>query len=187
MDNEITNTVYESLKSASAKLLPTINEFTEVETAIHSNRFTEEYLRKTLYPREKQLRNALDEAGHKAIQDAHKLVEQYKKDAAEINCLDPAALTDDIRLLNSGISLFPRDIQAILKRNEGNRTMTQLVLRYAQEHDINIQGLEYNRGEDHSRIADALDGILTYYEKWITRNNNLEMLDRFFGVRTQGK
>ena len=52
-------------------------------------------------------------------------------------------LTDDAKLLTMGLPLNEKDLKQILERNENNRTMIKLVLRYADAHDIHLP-VQYN-------------------------------------------
>lgn len=60
-----------------------------------------------IYPKRDALRRKIETASEGAIQEARNLVAQYRADAAELNNLDPAELTDDVKLLQSGITLLP--------------------------------------------------------------------------------
>ena len=85
-------------------------------------------------------------------------------------------------MLQSGISLRPNDIQAILKRNRGNRTMLQLTLRYAEEHKIDTHGTFYVGGQQEKETADNLDEMLYYVAKYIDKPEAKEMIDKFFNM-----
>ena len=50
--------------------------------------------------------------------------------------LNPAELTDDVKLLNCGAPLDERDLHQMAARNSGNRTMTRLIENYARQHNI---------------------------------------------------
>ena len=72
------------------------------------------------------------------------------------------------------------EIANILKRNAGNRTMTQIVLRYAKEHNIDTGGTYYIGGQQEEETARGLDTIISYYAKWIDKPNAKDMLTKFF-------
>ena len=180
MDNNIVQTVYDTLAEATKEINPVIAQREDLEGKIRSNRYSSQALRDEIYPQRDALKRKIEGACSAAISKAKALVQQYRQDAAELDNLDPADITDDIKLFQSGIVLLPRDIQAILKRNANNRTMTQIALRYAQEHDIDMKGTFYIGGEAERQNADNLDTLIHYYEKWIDKGNGLEMLDKFF-------
>ena len=58
--------------------------------------------------------------------------------------------------------------------------MTQLALRYAKEHHIDMKGTYYIGGEAEKETARNLDGIVDYYARWIDKENAHEMLRKFF-------
>lgn len=180
MDNNIVQTVYSTLESHTDEISKVIAERDALEEKAKSGRYTPQALKDDIYPKRDELRRKVQSMCDSALQEAKGHVEQYRRDAAAMNNLDPAELTDDVKLLQSGITLLPRDIQGILKRCEGNRTMTQIVLRYAKEHDIDTGGTFYIGGQQEEQTARGLDTILTYYKNWIDKPNAKEMLTKFF-------
>ena len=180
MDNNIVQTVYDTLEARTDEISKTIAERDKLEEKAKSGRYTPQALQSDIYPKRDALRNQARNQAEAAIQEAKNLVSQYRADAAELNNLDPAELTDDVKLLQSGITLLPRDIQGILKRNAGNRTMTQIVLRYAKEHNIDTGGTYYIGGQPEEETARGLDTIISYYAKWIDKPNAKDMLTKFF-------
>ncbi len=183
MDNNIVQTVYNTLEAHTEEIGKTIAERDKLEGKIKSGRYTRQALEKEVYPKRDELRRKVQDDSAAAIQAAKALVEQYRQDAARMNDLDPSQLTDDIKLMQGGIPLVPRDIMAILERNKDNRTMTQIALRYAKEHNIDTGTTYYMGGQQEEETARNLDGILKYYARWIDKPNAKQMLDRFFGVR----
>ena len=151
-----------------------------LETKIKENRYSRQALEKEIYPQRDALRAEIRTKSEGAIKEAKGLIEKYRQDAEALNDLDPAEITDDIKLLQAGIPLLPRDIQAILKRNSSNRTMTQLALRYAEEHKIDTHGTFYIGGQQEKETADTLDGMLYYVEKYIDKPDAQTMIDKFF-------
>jgi len=180
MDKNIVQTVYSTLEEATKDLTPTRDELEALEGEIRSGRYSSHVMQHEIYPKRDALKSTLQGKRDAAISKAHALVAQYRQDAAELDNLDPADLTDDIKLFQSGIVLLSRDIEAVLKRNAGNRTMTQIALRYAKEHDIDMKGTFYIGGEAERQNADNLDTLIRYYERWIDKENALQMLDAFF-------
>ena len=182
MDNNIVQTVFDTLEARTDEISKDVAERDKLEEKIKSGRYSPQALKDDIYPKRDALRRKVQDDSAAAIDAAKKLVAQYRADAAELDTLDPADITDDIKLLQSGITLLPRDIQAILKRNASNRTMTQIVLRYAKEHNIDTGGTCYIGGQREKENADSLDGIIGYYAKWIDKPNGKEMLRKFFNV-----
>lgn len=182
MDTNIFQTVYQSLEKSTNSISRSVAERERLEARIKSGRYTQQAIQQELTPQLEALKKQIAADSEKAIRDAKTLVEKYRADAEKLNNLDPAELTDDIKLFQTGIPLLPRDIQAILERNSGNRTMTQLALRYAKEHGIETGGTNYVGGEAERQTANNLDGIIRYYSRWIDKRNAKDVLRRFFNV-----
>ena len=185
MENDITSAVYDSLRESTEALAETKKEYDAVEKKASSGKYSHQELEKNIYPAMSRLRIQMRQDAEQAIRNAQGLVTKYRADNEALNRLDPAQITDDIKLLQSGIQLLPKDIDAILERSRGNRTMTQLAFRYAKEHNIDVAGLrgKYEYGRKEEELAKNLEGTVHIYERWITKPNALAMLDRFFGLQ----
>ena len=181
MDRNIEDTVFRTLDKHAEEIGKVVAERDNLEEEIRSNRYSSRVMKEEMYPKRDDLLRKIDSMRETAIREAKDHINQYRKEAEELNNLNPNALTDDIKLLQSGITLLPRDIEAILKRNEGNRTMIQIALRYAKEHDIEVNTY-YIGGEEEKSIADTLDTVLYHYKKWIDKPNGRAMLRKFFAV-----
>ena len=182
MDNNITQTVFDTLEARTAEISKDIAERDALEEKIMSGRYTQQALHTDIYPKRNALRRKIADASEAAIQEAKNLVNQYRADVAESNRLDPSQLTDDVKLLQPGIVLNPADIQGMLKRNEGNRTMLQVILRFAEANGIDTGKTYYIGGQAEENNARNLETILFYYKKWIDKPNAKDMLYKFFNV-----
>lgn len=103
-----------------------------------------------------KLRQDIARALKTAENDVAALNRQFADELRGLDALDPAQLTDDARLLTSGLPLTEKDYRAILQRSEGNRTMQQLTLRSAKEKGIDL-GVVY---VPSSRAAQDVEGTL---------------------------
>lgn len=175
----ISQQVYDILDADTAGLDELKNELASVENDIRSGRFNIEALNKELYPKKDALNRQLKDESDRAIEHAKKRVDEYRKAAEKENVLDASKITDDIKLLQPGITLLERDIEGILNRNKNNRTMVQIVMRYAKEHDIPVKPA-YQGFLQEENTARQLDTVISYYAKWIDKPNAKEMLDKFF-------
>jgi len=68
----------------------------------------------------------------------------------------------------------------MLKRNATNRTMVQIIMRYANEHNIDTGSVYYIAGQEERQTAQNLETILFYYKNWIDKPEAKKMLDKFF-------
>ena len=182
MDNNITQTVYEMLDSRTDEIIGMANQINELDSKVKSGRYSQMTITNEFQPKMAELRSARDKACKSALDEARSLISEFRKDNAKVNQLNPAELTDDVKLLQPGIVLKPRDIEGMLERNADNRTMTQIILRYAEENKINTDKIYYYGGQEEEKTAKALDSILYYYKNWIDKPNAKEMLNKFFGV-----
>lgn len=180
----ITEQVYTALSESTEAIAKDVAEYTALENKSKSGNLTEKGLKEEVWPTMNGLRIKIRKDSEAAIRNAEKMVAEYRESFARLNDLDPELITNDIKLLQAGIPLLPRDLEAILERSKGNRTMTQLALRYAKQHKINLQGIwgKYAPSNEEEKTAASLEGILHYYSHWINKGNARQMLDKFFGI-----
>lgn len=105
--------------------------------------YTAEYVNGTLNPKIKALQKKMQAMRDEGKRTVSEMCDTYRKELMEQDQLDPEKITADINLLNAGISLNADDLKTMIARNSGNRTMQQLILRYAADHKIET-GLQYN-------------------------------------------
>lgn len=179
---DIIETVYESLKGSTEEVQKAVKSLDTLEKEIDSGRYSPQALRGEIGEKRNELRKKVESATTAAFREAESLIDQYKKDVKESNRLDPADLTDDVKLLQPGIVLKAEDIKGMLERNQDNKTMTQIILRYAEEHGIKT-GTYYVGGHAEEQSAENLKGVLSIYKGWIAEPNAMDMLDTFFGVK----
>lgn len=180
----ITEQVYTALSESTEAIAKDVAKYTKLQDESKSGKFTEKGIKEDLWPAMNNLRIKIRNDSDAAIKNAKNMIAQYREDSAKLNNLDPELITNDIKLLQAGVPLLPRDLEAILERNQGNITMVQLTLRYAKQNKIDLKGIQakyalFNEEED---TANALDGIVYYYSHWINKGNARQMLDKFFGV-----
>lgn len=180
IDGNIIENVYDTLSTHTEKIGSAIAERDSLEEKIKAGRYSPQALRDEIYPQRDELNRKIENMTAAAFKEAESQIAQFRQDVAESNRLDPADLTDDVKLLQPGIILTPEDIQGMIKRNEDNRTMLQVILRYAQQNNIDTGNLLYVGGQQEEETAQNLEGILYYYKKWINEPKALEMLDQFF-------
>ena len=178
----IIETVYDALKESTKEVQKVIEEKTQLEEKVRTGRYSVKTVNDEIKPRIDDLKQKILSMKEKTFADAKALVDGYRNEIDEQNNLDPKEINDDIKLLQAGIPLTVRDVEAILKRNENNRTMTQLAIRYAAQHDLKIENsYKFEREQNEAKaVADALDQALTYFPNWIDTGKAYDMLDKFF-------
>lgn len=177
----IDKTIFEILDARADEIAADVSERDALDVLIRSGRYKQEYIQNDLFPKRSALQQKIRNASDAAINEAKALVNQYRQDTLNRNRLDPAEMTDDVKLLAPGIVLEQRDIIGMLERNAGNRTMTQIILRYAKEHDFET-GLHFDDGHAEAEHAKDLEGVISLYAKWIDKPKAKQMLRTFFQV-----
>ena len=184
MDNNIEQNVYNYL----AETLTEINDSTDkhnldhYESEIKAGHYTPQALAADINPTCDQLRTRLRGQYNQMMDNARKMIAEYRTEAERLNELNPDDINDDIKLLQTGVDLLPRDIEALLRRNSDNRTMIQLILRYAEAHNIETSSMYAGTSAEMQR-AETLDRVLLYFDKWKDTPDARDMLDKFFGVK----
>lgn len=182
MDNNLANEVYTHLKDSTTALEELKAQVAELEQKCSSGKYSDSQIAK-YKEQQKDLRREIRRDSDAAIAAAQGLVDAYETDARREMELVPTDLTDDIRLLNAGIRLTENDLEAMLRRNAGNLTMQQILIRYAAENGIAIRQHGFPEFAGKLSAAQDMRGIVDYYSKWITEGNAMVMLDKFFNVR----
>ena len=134
--NGITKEGLKTLQDLSAQL-------TKVSEDISSGKYSGEYVREKLIPQRDSLRSQMDDTRHNANKEVQRICAEYTDELRAQDDLDPSLLTEDVKLLQAGVKLTQRDIKAMLNRNADNHTMTQVILRYCKENDIDTGGVHY--------------------------------------------
>lgn len=182
-------TIYKSLREGAEALRPKTAQLKRIQEEIDSGRFTRETIEKELRPEADELKRDIDKAGHAAILATMALVNQYRADVEAGERLDPAAIDDnDMKLLRTGL-LRANDIEALLSKNSGNRTMCTLISRFAQDNGIEISqesrarlGMEHNAAFEEIETAET---VTSCFEKWIGDRDSIRILNSFFGMTEQ--
>jgi len=179
--DELIKVVRNNLENSTQKITAKIDRLEELNKIAQSGRYTQKALVQEVYPERDRLRREIQDDAEAARRAARKLVTAYQDRLRDEDNLDPAQITDDIKLFTAGIPLLSRDINAILARNSANRTMTQITLRYAKEHDIDIGRVYYIGNEEKISQAEQVSSVIDMYcDRWISKPGGGEMLDKFF-------
>ena len=180
----ITEQVYTALSESTEAIAKDVAKYTKLQDESKSGKLTEKGIKEDLWPAMNDLRIKIRNDSEAAIRNAENMVAEYRKNAARLNDLDPRRLTDDVRLLQAGVTLLPKDLEAILERNKDNRTMVRIVEMYAKQNKIDLRGIlgKYAPSNEEEKTAASLEAILHYYSHWINKGNARQMLDKFFGI-----
>lgn len=98
----------------------------------------------------------IDSIVRKTYADFSSIAAEYVESLKERDLIKADELTDDVKLLTSGLPLLERDLKGIIDRSGRNRTMVQLCMRYAREHNMILNGYWYVPAESEKTSVDAV-------------------------------
>lgn len=114
-----------------------IGKFRDAEEKIELHKAQKPNLSDALYARIMQeLQEELEELHREYLREVRARVEKYKEDVAKRECLDSSKLTEDAAFLSGAYQLKASDLDDLMKRNKGNRTMERLIYGYATERGL---------------------------------------------------
>lgn len=173
---EFYNEINEITKEGIKTLQELTSQMKDIDADIKSGKYSYDHVEKKLRPKMKELSKQIDDTRYEANRRAQRLCDEYQDELRAQDDLDPSLLTDDVRLLQAGVKLTQRDIKAMLNRNADNHTMTQVILRYCKENDIDTGGVHYMGNKYTIRNVDAMRSNVDVSLKWSERPTVYEKL-----------
>lgn len=159
-------------------------EEARAEAAIRSGHYSRAHVEGILKPGLAVLREQIDARARTAQDAVERLLSDYVEAARREDQLRAEDMTADAALFQAGVELREQDLRDILERNAGNRTMTQMALRYAEAHGIQMGMIYHSAREEAEALAEAIRGTLyNYLTHWIRTDRAREMLEALFGER----
>jgi len=169
------------LKERTEELKKEAEELDQIEKGMRAGKYSQDDLKHGVKERYDELKRQIRRRGDQTAEEARQLVRQYQKEVRSKEALDPEEVNEkDLKILNSGIELNEKDLVSMLDRNQGNRTMTQAVFRFAKKNGIELP-VHYVSSEKEAKEAEAvISAIDTYCGNWIGSGDAGRILDRFF-------
>lgn len=130
-------------------------------------KYSAEYKRTVIAQKVLDARFCLDEETNDARRELYGIIGDYAQQLRDEDTLKGADMNDDAKLLNCGIKLEESDLIPLLRRNENNTTMQQLIFRYAKQNNINLGNLTYIGNSRAIQAVEALKTSVDYTIKWI--------------------
>ncbi len=159
---------YSKLKKAVdegfAEYQAKLKEYNKLKAKRDAGQFAPDYLHKEIIPKMQNMKMDMVSIQNRVKSESRKLANIEKEVRAKADRLNPADLTDDVKLLQGGLILKSADIEGILERNKGNRTMQQLALRFANEHNIKVNAVYESASADNS--YDSINGVVDTLVRW---------------------
>lgn len=181
MTENIMLDIVTDLENRTTELAPTVADVAKLEADLKSNRYSAQAIKEEITPKLNAARAKIRAAKDEANKAVAGMVNTYITDLQRLDALNPAELTDDFKLLNGGVTLTAQDIQFMLERNAKNRTMAQAILRYAKEHDIDVQGVSYVDHSKEIKDAKSIPGtVALYVDHWMHTADAMNILKQMF-------
>ena len=163
--NRVTSIVEESRR----QLVELRKTKAELEQDMKSGRYTPKHIHDVIKPDIEGKRLAIEAQKERTADAIRAALSDFSVEMRAADALNPADITDDVRLLNCGIKLTERDLRDMLERNGGNRTMEQLVLRYAAEREMHL-GAQYVSAESELHMLEqylnrAVNTVVNFPER----------------------
>lgn len=179
-DSVFVQSVRASLEESRSRIAELVTKRDGLKDDIREGKYSQAYVNEHVNPQIAELNRDIERATAEAEQKACSIVDAHIHSLEAEDVLDGSQLTDDVALLNCGISLTERDISALLEKNKDNPTMIQVLGRYANEHGLGINLYTGNAGR--IQYAKNVNGVATQYVKnWITDVEQGErLLERYF-------
>lgn len=177
----IADSVYKLLKERTTAIQEQVKEQRKIEQWIESGKYSTEAIEKDFQPQLTAIKKQIDSESDRAIADAHNLIADYKKELRRQGAMKPEELTPDIELLKLPVTLSLEELEEVIERNSDNKTMCKIIEQYASERNIDLPYHLTRTKQEERQLAEGLEGVLVYYRNWITNEQALPLLDRFFG------
>lgn len=177
----IMNAVVMELEKRTDAIAPIAEKARQLQNDINGKQYSTQKVNNELYPRLYETRREIEAAQEETRRAVDDLVNKHIADLEQLDALNSADLTDDVRLLNAGITLNARDILTLLEKNAGNRTMQLILTRYAAEHAIDIGRVVLVGHEREIQAARTIPGTAKLFiAHHITKPNARQILDKMF-------
>lgn len=164
---------YWDIRSIANSTIEEMNELDKqaksLDDKIKSKRYTPDVISKELMPELQGIKREINkrkEEGCKAIRIRS---DEYIAELRKADELNPDNLTDDIKLLQSGVALSADDLATLFDRNAGNSTMQKLITDFAKQHNRDIQRYYRPTHADLiisvNTVPEAMQTVLNWYNK----------------------
>lgn len=119
-----------------------------------------------------------------ALNSIEAIYAQMMKAAKEADKLNPDQLNDDMKLLQAGVKLSEKDLADLLERNANNRTMTQMIYKYADDNGYNYNLGRYEPATTaaQAQIDDMRIAVKLYHDHWLNSDKGVEMIGKMFNA-----
>ena len=149
-----------------------MNQLAELNEMINSDSYSANYKRTEVQPKINRLHKLIDEEQTRVMKSVNEECAAYINELRNADALDPDQITDDLKLLQTGIKLRRRDIDALLRRNADNGTMQLLILRYCHDNDIET-GIHFRGHEPIVNEVSSIPYTVEVVMRWAGKNESV--------------
>ena len=161
---------YWDIRGIVTSVIKDLTEFDKQEKAIEdkikSNRYSSEAVQKELIPEVKRIKRIKEDRREEGVSAVRTRAEEYIAELRKADELNPDKLTDDIKLLQSGIALSADDLATLFDRNAGNSTMQKLITDFAKQHNRDIQRYYRPANADLIKGVENIPEVMRIVLKW---------------------
>ena len=147
-----------------------LTEFDKQEKAIQdkikSNRYTAKAVQTELQPELATIRRNRETRREDGVAAVRARASEYIAELRKADQLNPDNLTDDIKLLQSGVALSADDLATLFDRNAGNSTMQKLITDFAKQHNRDIQRYYRPANADLIKGVENIPEVMRIVLKW---------------------
>lgn len=149
-----------------------------LEEQARDNKYSAEY-KQIFAEQARQERKNIERITEDGKKACRAICEEYAAELRDVDALRGADINDDMKLLQCGLNLSQNDIRAMLNRNSSNRTMTQLILRYAEDNGID-SGVRYIGNKPKiDKVNSAMSAVEVALKWW--HDPSTMMFDKLIG------
>ena len=163
-----------------------LTEFDKQEKAIQdkikSNRYTAKAVQTELQPELATIRRNRETRREDGVAAVRARASEYIAELRKADQLNPDNLTDDIKLLQSGVALSADDLATLFDRNAGNSTMQKLITDFAKQHGRDIQRYYRPTNADLIASVNTVPEVIKTVLKW---HNNPSAYEKLIGEGSQ--
>lgn len=173
---------YWDIRSIVNSTIEDLTEFDKqeknIEDKIRSNRYTAKAVQNELRPELSNIKKNRETRREDGVSAVRTRTDEYIAKLQKADELNPDNLTDDIKLLQSGVALSAEDLTVLFDRNAGNSTMQKLIADFAKQHNRDIQRYYRPTHADLIKSIDSIPEIIRVVVKW---HNKPDIYNRFLG------
>ncbi len=181
--SNIVNDVVASLEKDTKAYMEKAAELSALQAKINSDDYAES-LKREWRVKANSLRDTMEIMKKNAGNEARKIYDDKIEELRIADMPKSEELTDDVKLLNSGVKLTRDEVIYLLQKQENkNPTMHRLIMQYANEHKMDIPQEERVYINNHSAIMQLEGGksAINYYLRWFDKPNAIDMLYKMYG------